>query len=174
MSGRFILNSEIINDLISTDTLQLIEKFQRGSGKNYFFTPTIGIKLHNPKITWIDSFKKNISFSFNKYDNINLYIMLKHINTSLSYLYKQKAYNPTDNIASFFYEKGNYFYIKCYLPNTNNKYQIVSMFNDNEEIFTIPKVNSFYNTVVLDIRNIWEKNNQAGFNLELKETYITI
>lgn len=174
MSGRFILNSEIINDLISTETLKLLEKFQRGSGKNYFFTPTIGLKLYNPKITWIDSFKKNISFSFNKYDNMSLYTMLKHIYTSLSYLYKKKAYNPIDNIAPFFYEKGDYFYIKCYMPNTGGKYQIISMFNDKEDKFTIPMVNSSYDVIVLDIKNIWEKNNQAGFNLELKETYINI
>jgi hypothetical protein len=26
----------------------------------------------------------------------------------------------------------------------------------------------------VDIRNIWEKDNHAGFNLELKETYVNI
>jgi len=174
MSGRFILNSEVMNDLISTDTLKLIEKHQRGgSGKNYFFTPTIGIKLHNPKITWIDPFKKNMSFSFNKYENLNLYTMLKYINKSLVNIYKKQAYNPTDNVSPFYFEKGDYFYIKCFLPNTNGKYHITSLFNNTEEKFTVPRVGCSYSTVVLDIKNIWEKDN-AGFNLELKETYTNI
>lgn len=174
MSGRFILNSEIMNDLVSTDTLKLIEKYQRGSGKNHFFTPTIGLKLYNPKVTWVDPYKKNLAFSFSKNNNLNLYTMLKHINTSLSSIYKQKAYNPIDNISSFFYEKGEYFYIKCYLPNTNKKYQIISFFNDSEEPFNVPRTGASYNTVIVDIRNIWEKDNHAGFNLELKETYLNI
>lgn len=174
MSGRFILNTEIINDIISTNTLQFIEKFQRGSGKNYFFTPTISIKLYNPKITWIDPYKKNLSFSLSKSNNLNLYIMLKHINSSLTNMYKHKAYNPLSNISPFFYEKGDFFYIKCYLPNTNKKYQISSFFNNTEESFIIPQIGYIYNTVIIDIRNIWEKNDNAGFNLELKETYINI
>lgn len=175
MSGRFILNSETMNDLLSTDTLKLIEKYQRGgSGKNYFFTPTIGLKLYNPKITWIDPYKKNLAFSFYKHENLNLYTMLKYINKSLTLIYKQKAYNPSDNISPFFYEKGDYFYIKCYLPNMNKKYQITSFFNDLEESFVIPTVGNSYNTVIVDIRNIWEKDNHAGFNLEVKETYIKV
>jgi hypothetical protein len=174
MSGRFILNSEVMNDLISTDTLKLIEKPQRGSsGKNYFFTPTIGLKLYNPKITWIDPLKKNISFSFNKYDNFNLYTMLKYINKSLVSIYKKQAYNPIDNVSPFYYEKGDYFYIKCYLPNINGKYHITSLFNNIQENFTIPRVGYSYSAIVLDIKNIWEKDN-AGFNLELKETYVNI
>lgn len=174
MSGRFILNSEIINDLISTNSLQLIEKYQRRSGKNYFFTPTISLKLYNPKVTWIDSSKKNVSFLFHKYDNLTLYTMLKNINSSLVNFYKNKAYNPINNIAPFYYEKGDYFYIKCYLPNMNNKYLVSSLFNDIEEQFNIPRVGMIYNYVILDIRNIWEKETLAGFNLELKETYINI
>jgi hypothetical protein len=174
MSGRFILNTEIINDLISTDTLKLIEKYQRGSGKNHFFTPTISLKLYNPKVTWVDSNKKNLSFSFKKYDNLNLYTMLKNINNSLTYFYKNKAYNPVDNISSFFYEKGDYFYIKAYLPNMNGKYLVNSYFNTTEEAFKIPRVGIIYDTIILDIRNIWEKESHAGFNLELKETYINI
>lgn len=173
MSGRFILNSEIINDLISTNTINILEKYQRKGGKNYFFTPTISLKLYNPKVTWVDSTKKNISFLFKKYDNLTLYTMLKNINQSLINFYKNKAYNPIENISSFFYEKGDYFYVKCYLPNMNGKFLITSVFNDVEEDFKPPHVGLTYNTVILDIRNIWEKDNHAGFNLELKETYIS-
>jgi len=172
MSERFILNSETLHDLISNDMLKLLEQPQRGSGTNYFFIPNIALRLYNPKITWIDPYKKHMSFSFNKFDNIHLYTLLKHINTSLSTFYKKTAYNPTHYIHSFMYEKGNYFYIKCYLPNTNGKYQINSFFDSVEESFVIPKLNYTFDSVIIDIKNIWKKDNQAGFNLELKETYI--
>lgn len=174
MSEKLILNSEIISDIISSNSLQLIEKYQRGgAGKNYFFTPTIAIKLYNPKITWLDSFKKNISFSFNKSDNLNLFIMLRFINQSLVTIYKKQAYNAVNNVSPFFYEKGDYFYIKCYLPNTRGKYHITSFSNNIEQQFITPRIGCSYNTVILDIKNIWEKNN-AGFNLELKETHVHI
>jgi predicted Rdx family selenoprotein len=56
----------------------------------------------------------------------------------------------------------------------NNKFLITSFFNDVEEDFRPPNVGITYNTVILDIRNIWEKDNHSGFNLELKETYVNI
>ena len=174
MSDRVILNTEITNNLISTDILGIIEKYQKKGGKNYFFTPTISIKLFKPKVTWIDSTKKNVSFLFKKHENLNLYTMLRNVNNSLTYFYKTKAYNPIDNISPFFYEKGDYFYVKSYLPNINGKYLINSYLNNIEEIFKVPRIGIIYDVIILDIRNIWEKDNHAGFNLELKETCINI
>jgi hypothetical protein len=173
--NRIILNSEIINDLIRNDNLHFQTKFQRGDGKNYFFTQTISLCLYNAKVTWIDSSKKNMSFCFNKYDNLKLFIMLRHINQKLIDLYNNKIYNPVSNISTFFYEKDDCFYIKCYLPNVKNKsnvYLIKDIFNSREEPFRIPKIGLTYSSIILDIRNIWEKDNKAGFNLELKETMI--
>lgn len=173
--NRIILNSEIMNDLIRSDSLDFQTKFQKGDGKNYFFTQTISLCLYNAKVTWIDSSKKNMSFCFNKHDNLNLFIMLRHINQKLIDLYNNKIYNPVSNISAFFYEKGDSFYIKCYLPNVKNKlgvYLIKDTFNSCEESFRIPKVGLIYSSIILDIRNIWEKDNKAGFNLELKETTI--
>lgn len=173
MSGRIILNSDILNELINTNSLSIQETFQKRSGKNYFFSPTIAIKLLNPKVSWIDSYKKNISFSFNKYDNLSLLNFLKYVQQRLVQLYNTKSYNP-QNVASIYYEKGDYFYVKVYLPNVNNKYNIVSQFNGEQEQFKIPRVGITYDSVIIDIRNIWEKDNLAGLNLELKETFISI
>jgi len=169
---RIILNSEIINELIRNDSLHFQTKFQRGDGKNYFFIEPISLCLYNAKVTWIDASRKNMSFCFNKYDNLNLFIMLRHINQKLTELYNNKVYNPVSNISAFFYEKDDVFYIKCYLPNVKSKYLIKSIFNSSEEQFIIPKVGLVYSSIILDIRNIWEKDNKAGFNLELKETTI--
>lgn len=171
--SRIILNSEIINDLITSNILELQTKFKKPTGKNYFFIPNIGLKLYNAKVSWIDPSKKNISFSFNKRDNINLLIMLKSIFSKLHDIYNRKANHPKP-ISSFFFEKDDSFYIRCYLPNIRGKYHILSYFNDDSEEFTIPKLSSIYNIIIVDIRNIWEDDNKAGFNLELKETSLEI
>lgn len=172
--SRIILNSEIINELISSNSLIMQTKFQRGSdGKNYYFSPTISLKLFNPKVSWVDQYKKNLSFCFNKYENINLLTMLRYINTKLIELYNKKSDNPV-NVAPFYFEKDDNFYIRCYLPNVKGKYYITSSFNNNEESFNIPRIGATYTHVVIDIRNIWENHNRSGFNLELKETDIII
>lgn len=170
--SRIILTSELLNNLLTNNKITLLEKYQKKSGKNHFFTPTISLKLYKPKITWIDPQKKNLSFSFVKHENLSLYTFLKNVNNSLTTLYKNKAYNPITTISPFFIEKGDYFYVKCYLPNINKKYYINSYFNDKEEVFIPPMLNSVYDYVIVDIKNIWEKDKNAGFNLELKDCYI--
>jgi hypothetical protein len=175
MSSRIILNNQVINDLIYSKTIALETKYQRKSdNKNYFFSPNIGLKLFNAKISWIDPSKKNISFAFNKYDNLSLLNMLRYINEKLTCVYNNKSIYPK-TISPFFFEKDDLFYIRCYLPNTGKgKYHIQSYFNNELEIFNIPKLSSSYNTIIIDIRNIWEDDNKAGFNLELKETSLNI
>lgn len=173
MSGRFILTSEILNDLLKTNSLTLQEKYQKNNGKNYYISPTIGLKLNNPKVSWIDSYKKNISFIFPKYENLSLLNFLKYVQEKLEELYKTTSYNP-QNLSNIYYEKGDYFYIKTHLPNTYKNYNIISVFNNQQETFYVPKLGATYNYIIVDIRNIWEQNNLAGFNLELKETYDSI
>lgn len=176
MSSRIILNSEVINDLIYSNTLSLHIKFKKNNGKNYFFIPNIGLKLHNPTVSWIDPLKKNISFGFNKCDNLSLSLlnMLRYINDKLTIIYNNKSMYPKV-LSPFFFEKGDLFYIRCYLPNTGKgKYHIESYFNNIKEDFTIPRLSSTYSTIIIDIRNIWEDDNKSGFNLELKETSVNI
>ena len=176
MSGRLILSSEILNDLLKTNSLTLQEKYQKNNGKNYYISPTIGLKLYNPKVSWIDAYKKNISFIFSKYENLSLLNFLKYVQEKLAELYKAKSYNP-QNLSNIYYEKGDYFYVKTHLPNTYKSgihYNIISVFNNEPEKFTVPKLGATYNYIIVDIRNIWEQNNLAGFNLELKETYVSI
>jgi len=170
--NRIILNSDVINELIKNNNLNFQTKFQKENGKNYFFNQTISLCLYNPKVAWIDSTKKNISFSFNKHEHLNLFIMLRYINEKLIQLYNNKI-GVNLSIHSFFYEKDDFFYIKCYLPNIHSKkYLIKSYFNSNEDKFNVPRLGTIYSSVILDIRNIWEKNNKVGFNLELKEVHI--
>lgn len=173
MSSRIILNTQLINELIFSNTLELQTKFQRNNGKNYYFIPNIGIKLFNAKVTWMDSFKKNISFAFNRYENLSLLNMLKHINEKLTMVYNKKSIYPKP-LSPFFFEKDDSFYIRCYLPNTKGKYHIESYFNNESEGFMIPKISNVYNIIIIDIRNIWEDDNKSGFNLELKETSVVL
>ena len=151
-------------------TIELQRKFNK-NGKNYYFIPNIGIKLFNAKVSWIDPSKKNISFAFNKYENLSLLNMLRYINEQLTIIYNNKTTNAKV-LSPFLYEKGDLFFIRCYLPNTKGKYHIESLFNNVKEDFSIPKLSLIYNVIIIDIRNIWEDETRSGFNLELKETSI--
>lgn len=170
--ARVLLNTNIIHEMVNTNNLTTNIKFQRGDGKNYFFVPTIGIQLYNAKVSWIDQYKKNISFSFNKYENLSLLNMLKSINESLIGVYNKQSDNPVP-VAPFFYEKDELFYIRVYLPNLNKKYHIECSFIDSQNTesssFSIPRLNCVYDSIIIDIRNIWENDMRSGFNLELKK-----
>ena len=160
-----LLNSELLNNIIETDGLTVMKKFQkRKSGSNYFFIPNIGIKLFNVKVTWVDPFKKNLSFSINRWENPSLIILLRHINQALSNIYKKVSYSNL-NVAPFFFEKGDFIYIRTYLPNTNGKYHI----NNNLCNFFVPRKDSTFDSIVIYFKNIWDDDTNAGFNIELKD-----
>jgi hypothetical protein len=175
----FIKMSIVLTNYILDNVDICISKFtNKNNFKNYFFSPNISIKLYNPKITWIEN--NNISFSFQKYatiennviiknDNISFLELLRNINIKLLkvfYDYKENyGHNHNKDLPSLFYEKDQYFYIKCNLPNKNGKYFIKTQ---NGE-FIKPKIGTEFTSVILDIRNIWEINGKVGFRLELKE-----
>lgn len=168
MSSRIVLNSTILNELTTSNTLYLQKKFTKKDVVNYFFVPNIGLKLYKAKISWIDPFKKHVSFSFNKYESSSLLDLLKSVYTKLIILFKAKT--GTDTLVSpFYFEKGDNFFIRCYLPNTKGKYNIESLFNNIPEQFSIPRLLYTYDVIIVDIRNIWVDSTRAGFNLELKE-----
>jgi hypothetical protein len=182
-SKTLFLSSTVLNDLIYENQLNIIKK-QEKSFCNYYFLPTIGIQLYSPKVTWIDPSKKNISFAFNKVDCSGLLTLLKHINDSLfKYIsFRHKLIHKT--ISPLYYEKGDQFYIKCYLPNLKGNYfikcitqtsdytQDTSFTKEKNENFTLPRLNCVYDKVDIEIRNLWETNKQSGYCLELKKVYI--
>lgn len=173
--SRILLNSQVLNDLIATNMLTFQTKFKRGDGKNYFLIPNVGIKLYNAKVSWIDPSKKNLSFCFNRYENLSLLTMLQYIDSRIVATLKDKT-SMAKNVAPFYFVKGDYFYIRCYMPNTQRTgtYNITSYFNNNLEPFDVPRILSVYSAVIIDIRNIWEDNDRAGYNLELKEVSLDI
>lgn len=98
-----LLNSELLNDMIVSNGLGVMIKPQKGKkGLNYFFIPNIGIKLFNVKVSWIDPFKKNISFSINRWENPHLISLLRHINTILSNIYIKNSYSDI-SVSPFFF-----------------------------------------------------------------------
>lgn len=160
-----ILNYKLLNNIMETNGLSVIKKFQkRKNGSNYFFTPNIGIKLLNVKVTWVDPFKKNLAFSINRWENPDVITLLRYINTSLSKFYKDTSYSDL-NVAPFFFEKGDFIYIRTYLPNTNGKYHI----HNNLGSFIVPRQNSSFDSITIYFKNIWDDDTKAGFNIELKE-----
>ena len=173
--NRILLNGETLNKLYNTNSLILSTKHQKKTdGINYFFCPTIGLKLYNPQVSWVDPSKKNLSFSFNKWENSSLLKLLNFIHDTLTTIYNNNAYNGAKVLAPFFFEKDDRFYIRTYLPSVKGHFGIKSIFNDIQEPFNIPRKDCVYNSIIIEFRNIWESDNRAGYNIELKETNTTI
>ena len=178
------LTSEILNNLKMENQITFQDKRQRGSsGVNFFISPSLCIELYDSKVFWVDPFKKNISFGFSKKDSLSLLIFLRYINSTLSELFIEKLKNMKtfpdtvkkgiNGISPFFYEKGEYFYIKCNLPQNPNsrgvglsKYSVKVV--GEEDNFKCPYIGGVYKIASLYIKNLWSKNGATGFNLELK------
>lgn len=162
-----LLNSELLTELNKNNAITIFSKNNK-SCKNYFFVPNIGLQIYNAKVTWIDPYKKNMSFSINKHENPHLIKLLYYINNSLISVYEKSS--GKTNISWFFFEKGDYIYIRTYLPNLKGKYHINSIYNNEQCEFIIPRKDCVFMSITIYIKNIWEDINGAGFNIELKET----
>lgn len=174
---RIILNGNTLKTLMdheySESKLLIFKETYKNGFRNFFFAPNIGIKLYSPKVSWLDS--KGISFCFNKSEYMSLLDLLKYINRSLDKVYiDYKKHNGLQNdsiLSPLYYEKGDFFYVKCHLPNVRGKYFITyNSETEKEAPFTKPRLGCVYSSVIIDIRNIWETDNKkAGIHLELKE-----
>ena len=183
MSSRILLTNEILNNIDSKEYkgITLSKSYQKNT-INYYFLPTIGIQLFDAKVTWIDPLKKHISFSFYKYPELsgNHYPgslnFIKKCYETLTNIYKNYEYDNRDaEIAPFFHENGDYYYIRCYLPKSKYFYNIISEFEDEKEsIFNIPQTETIYKNITIEFRNIWEDTvkSKRGFNIELKHVRI--
>lgn len=182
--SRILLNNTILYEIENSKykSILLNKNYQKNT-INYYFIPTIGITLYNPKVSWIDPLKKHISFSFYKYpelkgtNNYTSLNLIKKCNDVLGNIYKNYEYdNNEKQVAPFFYEKGDYYYIRCYLPKSKVFYNIISQYDDENitTLFKIPSKETIYNNITIEFRNIWEdiSNSLVGFNIELKEVRI--
>ena len=183
MSNRIILGKETIQRLEDAGELCIFKYTSKNMFNSYFFGPNISIKLKNPKVSWMDA--NSISFQFDMFtstshkslnlddvsNNLSLLNLLRDVNSRLVDLYNnyKDSRGHADIISRpcIFYEKDNFFYIKCNLPKVNGRY-LVSC--DDGATFYKPRIGCVYKYVILDIRNIWEINAQdkVGFRLELK------
>jgi hypothetical protein len=164
-----ILNSDILDDLKMNKTIILKKKFQKNSlDYNFYINPNIGIKLYNAKV--IDVSQNYIVFEYNKKNALNLFILLKNISEYILNLYKNSDSYELKTLYNLYMDKEDTFTVRCYLPKSKYKYNIYHYENNNQTNFNLPRKGALYNEVLIDIRNIWIKNNKVGFNLELKET----
>jgi hypothetical protein len=161
-----ILNSDILNELIISKKLKIIKKYQKNSeNSNYYFTPSLGINLYKPKIIFIKpSF---VVLEFDKYEFYNLLKLLQNINDKLQNKLKNE-YSELFNkdIYNIVSEQENSFTLRCHLPNKNGKYFIKC--NESTIGFKLPKINSYLDSVLVEIRNVWCYDSKYGFNVELK------
>lgn len=154
-----ILNNSNLN------AINLKIKYKNNNGfKNYIFSPSISLKLYNPKISWTNGtaislcFKKSgiiKDYEIVSNDNYSLLNLLKNINEKLLKLYddykEEYGHQQFDHKPTLFDEKTDHFFIRCNLPK-NFK----------------PSVGTVFSSVVVDIVNIYEINTTVGMRLSLK------
>lgn len=159
-----ILNSDILSEMIKDDVLKILKKNQKVLGNcNYYFNPSIGVHLYKPKVKFLD--KKFMVFEFEKYSNMGLLVLLRHINNVLQNETKNKFSELFDkSIYDLFNEDDEKFMIRCYLPNYNGKYAIETDYGK----FNLPRIGCCYDMATIEFRNIWKNNDKYGFNIELK------
>lgn len=176
-----ILTIDILKQIIDNQELKVITKRQpKTNNYNYYLTPNIGVCLYNPKIIVVDP--KYLVLQFNKSENINLLNLLRYTSESIfKYVKKSNYIVQTTKFYHIESEQETTFSIRCHLPHVKNKYFIKvelssgvshkgsQNFGGNEESkFWLPPKNSSYDSVILEIRNMWLNNEKVGFNLELK------
>ena len=173
--NRIILNRDIIQ---STTFCPSVFKYtSKNDFDNYFYAPNMAIKLYYPKVSWMDN--NSISFVFDKTENENLLNLIKEINerliNSLSQYIELRGHSELSQVPCIYFEKPdlNCFYIKCNIPNTNGRFFVNCMDNENNsKRFIKPSIGFIYNHVILDIRNVWKTGNKIGFRLELKDAVL--
>jgi len=161
------LNTSTLKEMMESGSLTVMVKPQKNnqSGEtNIFFSPSIGLELFNPKVTFVDL--KTVVLTFNKSTDINLLIMLRYINKTLLSFLKP---NDKQKVYDIFSESDTTFSLRCHLPSFKGKFS-VKYFEDNEEKrFKYPKLNCTIPFVLIHIKNIWCSNNRYGFNLVASE-----
>lgn len=166
---KVVLNTQVLKDLMERNALNVVRKTQKNSANdvNFFFSPSIGLELYNPQVSFVDL--KTVVLTFCKGKDINLLIMLRYINkTLLSFL------NPSEHqkVYDIFTESDSTFSLRCYLPSFKGKYSIKFYEDADEKRFKFPRLNSTLPYVLLDIKNIWCSNNRYGYNLVVTEIRI--
>jgi hypothetical protein len=172
MSSGIILDNKILNLLDINNQLCILKHLNKNNIASYYFGPSISIKLWSPKVSWLNA--NSCSFQFKKYENLNLLTLLRNINSTLVELYslykESRGYSKLNILPCIFYEKDDFFYIKCNMPYANRRYSINIDGGEDNVKFSVPRIGMIYKSVILDIRNIWEvaRDNKVGFKLELK------
>lgn len=165
-----ILNSENIVEI--EKSMYFLVKNAKNGYINYIIQPNISIKLYRSRITWMDNYGKNISLGFKKSESLSLLVFLRYVNEIVN---KSAKYFLDEKKVSIFFEKEEYFYIKCFLPNSkkNGEFKYNIKIKESGEDFKKPRINCEYKSVIIDIRNIWlSMENNVGIHLELKEVEI--
>jgi hypothetical protein len=167
-----ILYSNVLKDLVETDTLKILKKSQKVSGNsNYYFTPNLSLELYNPKVMFVTP--KFIVLEFDRVKHASLLTLIKGINSTLLYqLRKRYSELYSKNIYDIVSEKESTFTIRCFLPNSSGKYFINCTNNQNETLtYKLPRVSSQYDIATVEIRNVWVNGEKSGFNIELKNVH---
>lgn len=157
------------------DRFNILKKRQlNGDDYNYFFTPGIKMTLYSPKVFYVD--EKYIVFEFDR-KNANLYGMFKKKNEHILSVLRYQCTELIDKeIYNFYTEKENTFVVRVYLPRIKSRQMSynIKAFNENhlEVAFYKPNKNVIYKSIDVEIKNLWQKKDTYGFNIELKSVFL--
>ena len=161
-----VLSTNTLQEIIGKGFLSVVRKSQKETGFNYFLTPNVGIKLLYPKV--IESNSNFIVLQFEKKTSLTLLMLLKNIHSQLIQYIETSYMLGASTKYEIFQEQQDTFSIRCYLPHFKTKYHIETYLNEEKIQFNIPKKNVILESVYVDLRNVWEKNDKLGYNLEVK------
>lgn len=165
--NNFIITTELLKSL--NETISLIKRKQRNiENYNYYITPNLSFELFNPKVMFITP--KFIVFEYTKHEILGLFTLLKSTNDIIKNKLKNYTRLDLKNVYDLYSITNETLTIRCSLPQKNNKYLIknIDMYTNETRTFALPRKGILLNSVIIDIRNIWEIDDKIGFNLELK------
>lgn len=155
-----------LKELVQNGNLGILRKAQKQKNAyNYYFTPNLSINLYNANV--IVSNEKYIVLQFNKSNSLNLLGMLRNVSVLLYEAIKDCYVLEATNTYNLVSEQDETFTLRVHLPRSTNKYNIT--YEDDKLMpFKVPKKGATLGCATIELRNLWEKDNVSGFNLELK------
>jgi hypothetical protein len=160
-----IITGEIIQHLCDEGKLSVCQKPQKTSGDyNYYFLPNIGFTLYNAKVKAVDP--KYIVFEYQIKEHLPLLLMLRSISRVLKNYLKRSYYiNEAATFYDICFETQETFTLRCYLPQVKGKYCI----DVDDGSFRAPRIRAVFDSVTIEVRNVWQLKQKLGFNMELKQ-----
>lgn len=169
-----ITSTDQLTELINLQQIKFVRRNQQGNGSNYYLSPSLMLNIYKPIVYIVTP--TYIVFAFDKFHNLTLFHFMKSISYKLLNYLKSCFYiDNSKKLYDFFSQVEKIageplITIRCNLPVIKGKYYIRTIVDGVEDTqFCLPRRNAKLESVLIEIKNIWEKDDKLGFNVELRE-----